>query len=196
MNLTTGYEITTAITNVFVCLVSLYALLHIKKDKKWKIFFLLMTINSFLGIVAHGIEMSKQTNDMLWALLSITFTITINTMFCIFMKYKPKYILYLSLLVSIPMIIQLIFDIDYLLTFDIYTIMVFILSMYALITGDDESKKIFLYAFVVQFIGGILMLCKCKLLVLNHNGICHVFMVVALIMFYIGIKKKEIIKVE
>lgn len=195
--ITSGYELTTAITNIFIFVVSLYALINIKIDKKWKFFFFLMTIDSFLGVVAHGIVMSKTVYDLLWMLLSIIFTITINTMFCIFMKYKFKYIIYLSLLLSIPLIIQVIVDADYILTFVVYTIMIFILSMYSVYKHGDDTKKWFLIGFIVQFIGGILMLSRVKLVSLNHNGICHLFMVIALILFYIGIRKKEdILKAE
>ena len=85
MHLTSGYELSTSITNILIFLVSLYGFITIKKDKLWKLFFLLMSIDSLMGVIVHGLVMTIELNTILWIIMAILFTITINTLFVIFL---------------------------------------------------------------------------------------------------------------
>lgn len=189
--LTEGYELTTAITNIFIFIVGLYGFINIKKDKLWKDFFFFVTIDSFLGVIVHGIKMSTMTNNILWIILSILFTFTVNTMFCIFIKFKLKYGLILSLLLSLLLLTQLVLGQDFIITFLLYIIMILVFSIYYIIRFNYKNKKYFLLGFLIAFIGGLFSLFKVDPPILDHNGITHLFTVVALILFYIGIKKNE-----
>ncbi len=191
MTLTSGYELTTAITNIFIFVVSLFGFFKIKNEKLWKFFFLLMSIDSFMGVIVHGISMSKHTNDILWAILSLMFTITINTMICIFMKLKIRHIICLSVLLTILLLTQLVFDMNFILTFTLYVLMTVLLSVYYILKDNYERKHIFLLGFIILVIGGVLMLSHVKVSILDHNGICHLFMAFTLILFLMGINYKE-----
>ena len=80
---------------------------------------------------------------------------------------------------------------DYILTFTLYVLLIVIISFYFLIRSEYKNKRWFVLGFINILIGGILLLSKAKIGLLNHNGIIHLFLVVTLILFYIGIKKKD-----
>ena len=63
---TAGYELTTAITNLLIFIVGFYGIFKIKNDKLWKMFFILMSIDSLLGFIVHGFVMTLTTNIILW----------------------------------------------------------------------------------------------------------------------------------
>ena len=188
--MTSGYELTTAITNIFIFIVSLFCLFKIK-SKPWKYFYLFMCIDSFMGVIAHGIKMSQKTNDIIWIILSILFTITINLLLYVFKNIKIKNVIILSSILSVIMLIQLFLNSNYLLTFVIYVLIAFLIIIYSVIKSNYKNQKYYLIGFIVQIIGGILMLFKTKIWILNHNGICHLFTVLTLIIFYLGIQKKD-----
>lgn len=188
--ITSGYELVTAFTNILLLIVSLFGYIKIK-DKSWKLFYLLISIDSFLGVIVHGIVMSKTINDLLWVLLSILFTITINMFLIIFMKFKFKHVIIMSIILSIVMIIQLFLNMNFLLTFVIYIIAIFIMSTYFIIKNNYKNKNIILFGFLVQLIGGILLLCRVSFGLFNYNCICHTFTFLTLIILYIGIQKKD-----
>ncbi|MBR4178841.1 MAG: hypothetical protein IKR57_05810 [Bacilli bacterium] len=190
MHLTHGYDLTTAITNLFIFVTSVYGFIKIK-DKKWKLFYLFMSIDSLLGALVHGIYLSMETSLILWLILAVFFTITINTLFSIFLKFKIRYIIILSVLLSILVIVQLHFDFNFILTFALYVLVVILICIYHLFKDTYPNKNYFIYGFISQVIGGIIMLSKIKISILDHNGIYHLFMVLTLIFFYIGITKKK-----
>ena len=154
MHLTSGYELTTSITNIFIFIMSIYGFLKIKKDKKWKLFFLFMSIDSFLGVIVHGFVMSIQLNVVLWIMLSAMFTITINTLLAIFLKFKIRYIIILSVLFIILIITQIYFGFNFILTFALYVLLAMTLSVYFIIKDNIKNKKYFLLCFLFQLIGG------------------------------------------
>ena len=123
MEFTNGFELSTAITNVIIFVVSIICFFKIKKYNLWKFFFLCMCADSFLGVIVHGIVMSQTLNNILWIILSLMFTITINTLFCIFLKLKYRHIIILSVLLSILLCIQLFLDINFILTFVLYVLL-------------------------------------------------------------------------
>jgi hypothetical protein len=74
---TSGYELTTALTNAIILLISLFCALKVKSNKLWRMFFILMFIDAFFGVIVHGFVMSINLNVVLWIILTIFFTITI-----------------------------------------------------------------------------------------------------------------------
>ena len=189
MHITSGYELTTALTNVLIFIVSLFGSIKIKKDKSWKLFYILMSIDSFMGVIVHGFEMSTKLNNILWAILSILFVITINTLLTIFMKLRLRFVVILSIVVTIALLIQLLFDMNFILTFVLYVLLVMALTFYKILKSDIKNKRVFIIAYIVQVIGGIFLLAKVKFNYLNYNGICHIFIALTLILFYYSIKK-------
>ena len=187
MELTSGFELTTAITNVLILVVAFILFLIVKKSSMWKFFFLLVSIDAFFGIIVHSIVMTPRINEIFWVILSIMLSISINTLLGIFIKLDIKRVFILSELLSVLMMVQMLYSMNYLLSFVIYGIIVlFIITYYILKT---DNKIFYLSAFVIQLIGVILILCKLKISVINHNGICHLFTVVTLILLYLGSKK-------
>ena len=184
---TTGIELTTALTNVVIFIVSIFGYIKIK-NKLWKMFYLLMSIDSFLGIIAHGIVMSQTVNNILWVILTIIFTITINMFLCIFgnMKLKTNYIM--SGILSIILLLLFYLGKDYLLVFSYYCLIIVIISIYFIIK-KMKDKLWYLLGFASQIVGGILLLCRVSMGLINYNGIYHLFAALTLIFFYIGIKK-------
>ena len=189
MHITSGFELTTSLTNILIFIASIYGVITVKKDKLWRLFFIMMSIDSFLGVIVHGIQMSTTVNNIFWAVLSVLFVITINTLLTIFFKLDLKYVIILSIVVTLALLIQLIFNMNFILTFTLYVLLVLILTFYKLLKMDIQNKKIFIWAYIVVVIGGIFLLSRIKLHYLNYNGICHIFTAIAIFMFALALKK-------
>lgn len=188
---TSGYELSTAITNVFIFAFSVYGYFKIKDKKLWKFFFLTMIIDSFLGSIVHGIVMEEFYINIIWVFLAFFFTLTVNTLLCICLDLKYKNIFFLSILLSILMFSQMVYGFDYLFTFTMYALLVLAICTYYILKSRKDNYIWILIGFVFQVIGGILLLYKVKtnFMYLNHNGIYHLFMLVTLIFMFIGVNK-------
>jgi len=189
IHFTSGYELTTALTNILIFIVSIYSYLNIK-DKKWKLFFLLLTNDSFLGVIVHGIVMSIALHNILWVILTILFVLSTNTLLTIFVDIKSKIAILLSIALSIILLIEFYLGMKFLLTFTMYTLIVSIITFIFMIKNNNYKHKIyFILAYISQVIGGIFLLSDIELWLLNHNGFYHIFMALTILFFYIGIKK-------
>ncbi len=188
INFTSSYELTTALTNILIFIVSFYSYINIK-DKKWKLFFLLLTIDSFLGVIVHGIVMSTTLHNILWVILTILFVLSTNTLLTIFVDIKSKIAVLLSIALSIVLLIEFYLDMKFLLTFTMYTLIVSIITFIFMIKTNNYNKTYFIIAYISQVIGGIFLLSDIELFLLNHNGYYHIFMALTVLFFYIGIKK-------
>lgn len=191
MTFTSGYELSTALTNLMIFIVSFYGIFKIKNDKLWKMFFILMSIDSLLGFIVHGFVMTLTTNIILWIILSIFFTITVNTLLVIFLKTKIKYIFILSIILAIVLLLEMYFGIDFIFTFTMYVLLTLIISVYKLYKSKIKDKKLYYLAFISELTGGVLMLSKIKFLGLNHNGYCHIFLAISMLLFLIRVTKKN-----
>lgn len=191
MHLTSGYELTTSLTNAIIFLVSVYGFLTIKKDKLWRLFFFLMSIDSLLGVIVHGLVMSLQLNIILWIILSIFFTITVNTFLVIFLRFKVRHIVILSVLLTLFMLVLIYFGMDFIFYFTMYVLLVMVINIYYTIKDNIKNKKYFLIGYLVLLIGGVLMLTNAKFLGLDHNGLCHVFIAITLLIFIRALKKNR-----
>ena len=190
IHFTSGYELTTALTNILIFIASIYSYLN-TKDKKWKLFFLLLTIDSFLGVIVHGIVMSITLHNILWVILTILFVLSTNTLLTIFVDIKSKIAVLLSIALSIILLIEFYLGIKFLLTFTMYTLIVSIITFIFMIKNNNYKNKIyFILAYISQVIGGIFLLSNIEFCLLNHNGFYHIFMALTILFFYIGIKKQ------
>jgi hypothetical protein len=71
------FERVTAVTDVFMGLLSAYAAIQLSqssdfKPTVWAWTFGLLAFSSFLGAVAHGFEMTPKTNDRLWLPINLS----------------------------------------------------------------------------------------------------------------------------
>ena len=191
MHLTSGYELTTAITNVVIFITAIIGLFKIKNDKLWKLFFILVIIDSFLGTIIHGFEMSIQLNVLLWIILSIFFSITVNTFFVIFLRFKVRHIVILSVLFTLFMIVQIYYGMDFIFSFIVYIILIMFISIYYIIKDNVKNKKLFLIGFLISFMAGIILLFKIDIPYIDHNGLGHLFFTITLIFFIKALKKNS-----
>lgn len=190
IELTSGYELTTSITNVFILIFSIFGYIEIK-DKRWNFFFLCMILDSFIGTIVHGFVMSDSVNNVLWVLLAICFTMTVNTLLGIYTNLRIRHIIYLSIIVTFLIFIEMIFGIDFILSFTMYVLLVLLICLYKIIKSGIIENIWFLMGFLFEIIGGIFMLSKIKMSIINHNGIYHIFTVITLLCFYIGVNKND-----
>ena len=187
MEITSGFELTTAITNIIIFIVSIICFIKVKNGPLWKFFFLCLIIVSFLGTLVHGYVLNDMIYIILWTVMAIFFTFTINTLLCIFMRLKFLHVFMLSLILSILLGIQILLGINFILTFTIYVLMIMIICTFYIL--KRKNKSMYLIGFLIQLIGGIFMLSKVHIGVLNHNGIYHIFMAITLVFLYLGYKK-------
>lgn len=201
--MTSGYELGTAITNILIFIVSI--IIYFKKDyndRLWKRFFFCLIFDSLLGVIIHGIVMSELTKLILWIILSLIFSVTINILLTIFLKdYKQsinnKNSIYLTIFLYTIIVIEYILKIDFLNTFIIYAcICMLIILLISIIKYKDTRNKKYIYyilGIVSQIIGGIFLIVKIyhiDFLLLDKNGLYHLFMILTIIFFYKGILKK------
>ena len=189
--MTSGYELMTAITNLVIFITSVIIFINIKNNKTWSLFFKLIMIDSFLGIIVHGINMSNTLYDILWGILCILFVITFNILLHIFGNIKLKNIAITSILISIILVLEVLFNLNYVITFIIYAIIVVLSSIYLTIKNKYQNKEWFISGIVVQLIGVIPTFLKLGIGNFNHNCITHTFTLITIIIFYIGIKKSR-----
>ena len=187
---TKGFELTTALTNVIIFIVSVFCVFKTKEKGLWKFFFFCLIIDSFMGSFIHGIVLDKTLIDALWVILAFFFTLTINTLLCIFLRCNYFHIISLSVLLSILMFIEMVFDMDYLLTFTYYALLILAICTIYLIKDKYSGMGFILISFLCQLIGGLLLLFKAKFFIVDHNGIYHLFMALTLVFIYLGINKK------
>lgn len=183
---TTDYELTTGLTNVLILLFSIFGLITIL-NKKWKFFFLCMTLDSFVGSLVHTIVMSEQLYNLLWVFLVIFFVMTIHSLLGIYINMSIKQILLLTITMVLILFIQMIYGINFILTFALYVLLVLLVCLYKIVKNGIKKNIWFFIGFILEIIGGIFMLSKVKIGLINHNGIYHLFVLFNLICFYLGV---------
>ena len=88
---TNGYELTTAITNLIICAMSLYCLFKSKnKLKVWTVFYIVISIASFLGFIYHGIILNEEIKEYIWKVLTFMFCIGINSLLVVALNEVKK----------------------------------------------------------------------------------------------------------
>ena len=184
---TSGFELTTAITNILIFIVSFYAYKN-TNDRLWKLFFGLVSIDAFIGTIVHGIVMSELVNNILWIILSLFFTVTVNTILAIFIKKDIKFILLSSIVLSLILLLEMALGLDYIFTFVMCVLIVLLIGIVVIIKNKPINIYILL-GIVIELLGGLPYFLRLKILGLNHNGIIHLFLVITELFFYIGVKK-------
>ena len=191
--ITSDFELTTSLTNVVILIVSIYCYLKVKQ-KSWENFFMFVIIDSLIGSIAHGIVMSSITNNILWFALLIFFIITLISFAIIFVDQYQKEIIYISIIMMMILISQLLFDYNYVITFITYAIIIVIFTLYHIIKSKNKSKKWYILGILNILIGCPINYFKIEIGNINQNGIIHLIFAITLIILYIGIKKETIAK--
>ena len=186
---TTGYELCTAITNLVIFIITVILLSKIN-NKKWKIFYYFILIDSFLGIIIHGIKMSQTVNDILWIILLILFSITFNLLLHIFCNTKIKNVIIISIVLFILLLFELLFKLDYIITLLTYALIVVLICLYKQIKNNNKNKYYFIIGIIIQLLGVIPIYLKLSISIYNYNCICHTFTLITIILFYLGLKKE------
>ena len=100
---------------------------------------------------------------------------------------KGKNIVFISILFYIFLVVEAIFNMDFIITFVIYVCINFIFIIKSYI---KNKRYYYLYSIIIQIIGGLLLISRnIKIWYLDHNGIYHIFMMITVILFYISNKK-------
>ena len=188
LQITNGYELTKSLTNIVILIISLGSYFN-TYNKKWKLFFLLLIIDSLLGAIVHGIVISNIVKTVIWTMLSISFVCSVHMLLNIFVNIKLKYCMYLSIVMSIILLILYYLKYNFLLVFTWYVLLIMIISFYYIIKNNYKNKIYYILAYIAQLIGGILLLCKVNYSYLNYDGIYHLFMALTVLFFYIGVNK-------
>ena len=188
LQITNGYELTKSLTNIVILIISLGSYFN-TYNKKWKLFFLLLIIDSLLGAIVHGIVISNIVKTVIWTMLSISFVCSVHMLLNIFVNIKLKYCIYLSIVMSIILLILYYLKYNFLLVFTWYVLLIMIISFYYIIKNNYKNKIYYILAYIAQLIGGILLLCKVNYSYLNYDGIYHLFMALTVLFFYIGVNK-------
>lgn len=184
-----GYELTTGLTNLLILFSSLYCFIKLKKinyNKYWLLFYIFLMLGGFLGFAIHSFNINDLIVNILWIILLFIFICIIDSL--LFTEYKfNKYIVICSILLYLFMIVEVILNKDFIITFVIY---VCINLFFIIISFIRNKKYYYLLALLFQVIGGLILINRnIKMFYLDHNGIYHLFMVFTIIMFYIGNRK-------
>ena len=194
--LTSGYDFSTAITNLFLFITSII-IIFIIKNSKFKWFYFFICIDSFLGVIVHGFIMSNSLNTILWYILYFLFSITFNLLLYIFCNIKLKNVMIISFLVAIIMFIvfsiSIKFNINRLdnIVMLLYALSIVLFSLYSIIKSNYINKFYFIIGIIIQIIGIIPIFIKFNIWYLNYNGICHLFTLITIILIYIGVIKNK-----
>jgi undecaprenyl pyrophosphate phosphatase UppP len=87
-------------------------------------------------------------------------------------------------------------NINFLVTFDFYALFVLIICTYCIVKNYSKEDIWIILGFILQVIGGLIMLFNINGHILDHNGIYHMFMVMTLMCIFIGLSKKNNKKVR
>lgn len=195
---TNGCELSTAITNLLIASAAIYSFIN-TKDKSWKTFFMLLAGDGILGFIIHGISFTQHTVDLLWLLLLVLFSFTINVLLTIFLRKRfniPKYLtIFLTAALYIILFIEAMLKIEFLYTFIAYACVCLILILIMSIKNIKNNKYYYLFilGFVAQLLGAIFLLDKTSHMHLiwnfDKNGIYHIYMVFTTLYFYLGAKR-------
>jgi hypothetical protein len=203
-------EQTTAVTDVFLALVAIAVCLltlkagavnNPKKGKIWGWAFGLLAFAAITGAVAHGFQMSKELNYILWQPLNLALGLTVSlfvvgVFFDLTNGSVPKYLL--PLMISIGTffyLVTLIFPGSF-LVFILYeaAAMLFSLVVYIILSARHRLHGaslmaagilITIVAAAIQATEVIHFRCIWEF---NHNGIFHLVQTAGLIVLYQGLR--------
>jgi hypothetical protein len=208
-------EQTTAITDLLLGIVALWLTIRIRTktyefDKKkaliWISVFGCLAIAALIGTIAHGIEMSKETNLLIWhpVILSLGLTVALFAAGAIYDLngfYLPTVTILILLLIGIFFFIITLMGPGSFLVFIIYEAlaMIFALVTYTVLTLRKKIVGgVFMIAgVIISLVASVIQTLDFVHLTIiwpfDHNGLFHVLQIVGMISLFFGVKI-EIIK--
>ena len=205
-------EQTTAFTDILLGITALLLLIFIyktghkidlKKVRIWSWAFALLALSSFLGAVAHGLEMTAELNYWIWQPINLFLGLTI-AFFVIAVVYDirgysiHRYFVILMIILSIVFYIITIIIPGSFLVFIIYEAIAMLIALvcyFILVFRESFKGAIFMVIGILLSIIAAVIQSKesvaFKLIwEFDHNGIFHLIQIIALIFLYIGLRKE------
>lgn len=197
--MTSGYELTTGLTNICIVVAGIIAFFR-TKDKYWKIFYILCAIDGSFGVIIHCFPHEAITKKILWSMLTFTFAFTVNTLLLVFLKTKTdkvnmKHVSITSIILYVILLLEVIYNKGYLLTFILYCLVCMIIITAIIIKNGIKNNLYYFLGVLVQFLGGTPMLFHDKITnipVVDVYGIYHLILVITIILFRVENKNKKI----
>lgn len=212
MAFTSGPELTTALTNLINSLAAFSCTLwfirrglDIKRYRMWFSAYLFLFLNSLIGFVLHGFHLPDKENIILWSILYLLLGLMLG-MYVLAVRYDVSgesgfarfgYIHQsVSLAVSLIVAAVNIYDYHYSFPlFSLYAVSNVVYIFYLVIRKSKENPDFLWYLLAVSFFvsGSIIQaLPSFKftfILEFDHNSIYHLFVLVFLLLQFVGIRK-------
>lgn len=209
---TTDPEMTTALTDVLIAIVSLFGYYSSKKiianrneKLSWKLFYIFLVFAGLFGFTIHGIKLDAFVIDILWKTLSFIFCIVVTLLLfaSVFKlnskKIKKKYFIifsFISLLIYIFMFIMASLGYDFLKLYIFYVgfclLLIVMIYIYLYFKRKEKNMIYFIIAILLQLIGGLILLGQSTVIkviwLFDFNSIYHIFLVFTLLLFIYGNK--------
>ena len=200
------FERMTALTDLILGLVALYVLLQLRsyegfKATIWVWAFGLLALASFLGVAAHGFEMSAETNRLIWQPLNLSLGLAlgffvVGTVFDLFGEQPARSTMPFMVLAGLAFYLVTVFVPGTFMTFIAYeaVAMLFALGGYIYLTSQNTlpgsiwmtlGVLITIIAAVVQALGPNN---KSILWQFDNNGIFHLIQFVGILVLHQGLK--------
>ena len=209
MTLTSGYEMTTAATNLFNAFITVIMMIGVLKMKGpkirkqvWLAAFALFLLVSLIGTYVHGIELSESGRNSTWNILYIVMALMVAALASavLYEIHGPsclkKAVPAFACLALAFIIIRPLLSSGF-LPFLIYCggTLLFLLVKILLARKEKPHLILLFWAIVVLIIGSALQNVKTLKFHLvydfNYNGVYHVFTLVFLIMSYLCIQQAD-----
>lgn len=209
MTLTSGYEMTTAATNLFNAFITVIMMIGVLKMKGpkirkqvWLAAFALFLLVSLIGTYVHGVELSEAGRNSTWNILYIVMALMVASLACavLYEIHGPsclkKAVPAFACLALAFIIIRPLLSSGF-LPFLIYCggTLLFLLVKILLARKEKPHLILLFWAIVVLIIGSALQNVKTLKFHLfydfNYNGVYHVFTLVFLIMSYLCIQQAD-----
>ena len=205
-------EQTTAITDLllgFGALALAFYVLHLgkksdaKKGKIWSGAFFLLSLASLIGAIAHGLQMSEETNAILWHPLNLALGLTV-ALFAVGVTYDLKGFTLPVWLTPVFLGIGIVFFVITLVlpgSFLIFILYEAVALLYALIAYIVLSVRGTLKGTVWMAVGILVTIAAAGLQAtgsiqinliweFDHNGVFHLVQLLALVFFLAGLRKE------
>lgn len=203
-------EQTTAFTDLILGILSLICCMLLKKtstrnrikQKIWLCFFLFLSLASFLGALAHGVEMSSNMKGLLWhpLYLFLALSVAFFVMGAIFeIRSERNCRSIISLMISVAFLFFLItvFIPESFLVFIIYEgfclLVCLVIFLFKLFRTRQPSYLFMIAGIMLTILAAVLQSMQNIsfhfIWEFDHNGIFHLVQIPALILIFISVRK-------
>lgn len=200
------FERVTAITDVFMGLLATFAALSISqldgfRSDLWAWTFGLLALSSFLGAVAHGFQMTQNTNDRLWMPINLLLGLALGlfvvaALFDLSGEQAARTALPVMLAVGVGFFLFTLWKPGTFMTFIAYEAlaMLFALGSYGYIffTGTLAGAGWLVTGILITIIAAVVQATgkagKGIIWYFDNNGVFHIIQMMGLVMLWMGLK--------